>query len=193
MSSRETVVYFQGVGDEPTEQAQLSERLEPYGFDVLHLPFDWADNDYEQRREEVVEHIRDLERPHLWGESGGGVAAVDIFALYPDLVGRVVAGSTKFSPYELDPDTEKRLSNLMPSSLAMVESLHRIQGKMLQRLLCVYPVKDEVVAPEAAKLQGAQELEVPAWSHIAGIRYTVTDAVPTIAHFLKHGEVGDLV
>jgi pimeloyl-ACP methyl ester carboxylesterase len=191
MTGQETIAYFQGVGDQPTEQERLPELLSKFGFEVVFLPFDWNEDNYGQRREEVVDAIRQLGRAHLWGESAGGVAAVDILARHPDLVGRVVSGSAKLT--DLYVGLGPKYRNLMPSSHSLAESKHNIHGKMLERLLCVYPVEDEEVNPETAVLKGAHELEVKARGHIEGIRHTVTHAAPTIAHFFRHGEVRDLV
>lgn len=173
MSQCEHVIYIGGVGNEPAEQKQLPELWKPYGLEVHPTPIDWTSSNYEDRLQSIGERIDQLTRVgrvSLVGASGGGKAVLSLLARHPEMVHRVVAISSKMSPYELAPDTEEKYPNLKISSNILPGDLDTIHLSMRERILCVHPLSDNVVNPRDAVLEGACELTVGAYDHIKGIR-----------------------
>lgn len=187
MKSYEHVIYIGGVGDKPEVQQNLEELWLPHGLLVEHQPIDWADTDYMQRLKSIGERAVQLSKlgnVSLVGASGGGKAVLSLFARHSDYIHRSVTISAKVQPYITSAATREAYPNLAISSDTLQEDLPSISNEMRRRILCVYPLSDEVVAPEDAVLEGALEYSVHANGHINGIDVALTSGGGTIADFV---------
>ena len=188
MDSPEYVIYIQGIGDQPKEQERLAELWEPYGLCIEPQLIDWTSTDYEQRLEDIgnrVEQLSEQGKLSMVGASGGGKPALSLFASHPDSIHRVITISSKVDRYVISPVTRKLFPNLVISSDVLPNSLKKISGEMLKRILCLHPLSDDVVAPKDAVLTGANYHTVQANGHIPGIAHALTVESGVIADFIR--------
>lgn len=188
MNKPDHVIYIEGVGGLPKEQENLAELWLPHGLIVEHQHIDWSGSDYLQRLQSIGERIIELyedTRVSLVGASGGGKPALSLFAKYPNYVHRAITISSKMSPYVLGIGSQKAYPNLVISSETFPDSLQLMTNEILQRILCLHPLSDEVVAPEEAELAGANLHIMEAHGHIEGITRAITTESQVIADFIS--------
>jgi pimeloyl-ACP methyl ester carboxylesterase len=188
MKPPEFRLYIPGVGNEPKEQEHLPELWGQFGFEVEFAPIDWTETNYEERLTDIAERANQLSqlgRVSLVGASGGGKAALSLFARQPDAIHKIVTISTKINPYNLHPDSQAKYPNLVLSSDMLPSDLQQLSVLMRTRILCVHPLTDDVVKPTEAVLAGAHELTVQAHDHIEGIRRALLMHGRDISEFLS--------
>jgi pimeloyl-ACP methyl ester carboxylesterase len=188
MKRPDYVLYIPGVGDEPKEQERLPELWCRFDLEVEIAPIDWSNTDYEERLAGIAERAKQLSqvgRVSLIGASGGGKAALSLFARQPDIIHKIVTINTKINPYDLHPDSQAKYPNLALSSDILPSDLQQLSVPMRTRILCVHPLTDDVVKPTEAVLAGAHELTVQAHDHIEGIRRALLMHGEDISEFLS--------
>lgn len=187
MSNSEHVIYIEGVGGLPKIQENLAEIWKPFNLSVEHQPIGWENSDYRHRLQNIGKHIVELSeqaRVSIVGASGGGKPALSLFASYPKYIHRVVTISSKISPYILGDGSRKAYPNLVKSSDNFPNSLEIINYEMRQRVLCIHPLSDEIVAPEDAILEHANQFTIQTNGHIDGITRALTNDAQIIANFI---------
>jgi pimeloyl-ACP methyl ester carboxylesterase len=188
MKQPERVLYIAGIGGLPEVQDTLAELWEPYGLSVEYEPLDWTAIDYEQRLVIIGERIIELsehDRVSLVGASGGGKPVLSLLSRHPDYVHRAVTISSKVNPYDIGSGTRHAYPNLVLSSDILPDELNQITAEMRKRVLCVHPLIDEIVAPEDAVLEGANQHTVRADGHVAGIAHALTVDSNVIIDFIQ--------
>ena len=188
MKQPERVLYIAGIGGLHEVQDTLTELWGPYGLYLEHQPIDWTATDYEQRLVSIGERIVQLseqDRVSLVGASGGGKPVMSLLARHPDYVHRTVTISSKVNPYDIGSGTRQAYPNLVLSSDTLPDDLNQITAEMRKRVLCVHPLSDEIVAPEDAVLEGANQHAVQADGHVAGIARALTVDSNVIIDFIR--------
>lgn len=187
------VLYVPGLGDKKRWliwlQQQTFQLWRLRGMRVEIVRMKWAEAvPLKPRFDALLSRIDELHasgsRVSLVGTSAGASAVVSAYALKPKQVNGVVTICGKLKG-DL-PDTIKELNPCFAESFAMLQKyLGKLSASDKRRIMALYPLRDSVVPPEEATIDGAQNVQVSCVGHNLTCAYILLCKPRLIARFIN--------
>jgi hypothetical protein len=184
------VIYVPGLGDHHAHGQNIIINLwRLFGLKPHYFPLGWNNpTGFSTKLNLLNDYITELHGSgnvvSLVGVSAGASAVINAYSVNRHVSGVVyICGKINhpenvgLSTFAVNPDFKESLMLLQYN----LEHLS-VAGK--QRLLNIYPYKDQTVPYKDTRIQGVKEIKLPGWSHAQGILSGVILGVPYIAKFL---------
>lgn len=194
MSSREVVMYFQGLGKEPEIQQELPQAWAAPNREVILHRFNWRGTDYRQELEAVEDQIDQLAEPdvniYLVGASAGSKPGLSLLIRRPEQITAAVMINGRISPYAADDHVDRRShENLWISSDVLDEDTKQMDPRVPGKLLRMRSENDERIDPENTAIEAmfreSEEYIMDIDGHPEGIEYAITQDHQIIFNFFR--------
>lgn len=187
------VIYITGLGDEdPKWQLRVvTKTWQLYNVDPYFFRVGWADGTLGEKLERLDRvitnlHNKDRQPIGIVGISAGASLALHTFVARPDAIAGVVTVCGKILRPENVREETKRYSPAFAESMSrMPGTLDALTSELKRRILCVYPLADEVVAVQDQHIKDVYTRRVYSVGHGFSIATQLLFGARKNIHFLR--------
>ena len=190
------VIIIPGLGDESIHLRLITRHWKQLGLDAVVYPVGWCDEEKQftsklDRLLNLVDgFVKDGHTVSFIGNSAGGSAVLNVFAVRKDVIhrvinicGRIRTGTTKgFRSFE----NRTSSSPAFAQSIKMAEEAEKaFTAKDRAKIMTIHPIFDELVPDDTLTIQGATNIQIPMLMHSLSIISALTIFSKTVRSFLN--------
>lgn len=191
------IIYVTGLGDDdPKWQFRVVMRTwQLYGIRPHFFRVGWTEETLTQKLRHLTRLIDDLytesrQPVGVVGVSAGASLALQVFISRPESVAGVVTICGKILHPENVGQGVKRQNRAFAESMSrMPDTLQALTPRLKDRLLCIYPLTDRIVATQEQHVAGAHSRRVFSFGHIFSIAVQIVFGARKNIRFLKQHSI----
>jgi pimeloyl-ACP methyl ester carboxylesterase len=193
MSSKHTVIYIPGIGDDVKGlQSTLIKKWRLYGMEPIIHEVPWMDREaFAPKLERLLARIDELVKHghtvSLVAASAGAGAAINAFAKRPDKVNGVVCIAGKVNnPESIGDGYRQRSPSFIESAQQVQFSLDILdEGNYRPRIMSRYALFDPIIPRDDSIVLGGVNITVPTFGHSVTIAEQLLLGAPNYLRWLK--------
>ncbi len=188
------ILLIPGLGDQSAHLRFIMKYWKKFGLDVTVYPVGWRDGEaFTPKLNRLLQlvdgFVKDGHTVSLIGNSAGGSAVLNVFAVRKDVIhrvinicGRIRTGTTKgFRSFE----SRTSSSPAFAESIKMAETAEKaFTIKDRAKIMTIRPIFDELVPDDTLTIKGATNIQIPMLFHSSGILSALTVFFKSLHAFL---------